>query len=61
MDFDEAKEVLIANSVGDNDYSQIQTWGELASAADFESQCARDRLRMLAKVEATASASREDN
>ncbi|MDI5832527.1 hypothetical protein OCF84_21595 (plasmid) [Shewanella xiamenensis] len=61
MDFDKAKEVLIANSVGDNEYSHIQTWSELASAADFESQCARDRLRKLAQVESVASAAIEDN
>lgn len=54
MDFEEAKEILIANSVGSNDYGLINTWPELASAADFESQCARDRLRQLAKVESAA-------
>ncbi|MCU7965472.1 hypothetical protein L5M28_23305 [Shewanella sp. SW32] len=61
MDFEEAKEILIANSVGSNEYHQLQTWSELASAADFECQCAQDRLRQLAKVESAACGASQEN
>lgn len=61
MDFEEAKEILIANSVGSNEYNQLQTWSELANAADFESLSAQDRLRQLAMVESAASAASNED
>jgi len=61
LDFEEAKDILIANSVGSNEYHQLQTWSELASAADFECQCAQDRLRQLAKVESAGRVASDED
>lgn len=54
MDFEAAKALLIENAVGANDYSELGTWPELASAADFEKQCAKDRILQLSRIEAAA-------
>lgn len=54
MDFESAKSLLIENAVGANNYSELTTWPELASAADFEKQCAKDRILQLSRIEAAA-------
>ena len=54
MDFETAKALLIENAVGANDYSELTTWSELTDAADFEKQCARDRIMQLSRIEAAA-------
>lgn len=55
MDFNTAKAILIDNAVGTHDYDSLTTWAELAQAADFEIQCAKDRVRQLGKIEAAAA------
>lgn len=55
MDFETAKALLIENAVGANNYSKLTTWSELAAAADFEKQCATDRILQLSRIEAAAS------
>jgi lipocalin len=44
MNFEAAKALLIENAVGANNYSGLTKWSELAAAADFEKQCAKDRI-----------------
>lgn len=55
MNFDTAKAILVDNAVGANDYDNLTTWTELFQAADFEIQCAKDRVLQLGRIEAAAS------
>lgn len=55
MDFETAKALLIENAVGQNSYEELTTWPELVDAADFEKQCARDRILQLQRIEAAAN------
>ncbi len=55
MNFDSAKKILIENAVGANNYDSLTTWKELIEAADFEIQCAKDRVLQLGRIEAAAN------
>lgn len=55
MDFEKAKALLIENAVGQNNYEELTTWSELVDAAEFEKQCARDRILQLQRIDAAAN------
>lgn len=55
MDFETAKALLIENAVGQNSYEELTAWDELVDAADFEKQCARDRILQLQRIDTAAS------
>jgi hypothetical protein len=55
MDFEQAKQQLIDNAVGSNEYENINTWSELHDAAEQEQFYARDRVRLLGELLSLAS------
>jgi hypothetical protein len=60
-DFEAAKALLIENALGHNSYEHLTTWAELGEAADFERQCATDRIRQLGRVESAVNENTADS
>lgn len=50
MNFKEAKQQLIENTVGANDYENISDWDQLREAAEMEQLYARDRVSLLGEL-----------
>jgi len=55
MDLEEAKQQLIENAVGTNEYENISGWRQLEEAAEQEQFYARDRVRILGELSSLAS------
>ena len=60
MDFKQAKEQLIKNAVGSNDYENLTTWEELEEKACFEQSQAVFHADQLSDVISAASEHSED-